>query len=207
MPYRAWEQDEEFLKIYEKIKEATYIDITRCHILYQLALNMKTLPGAVAEVGVCKGGSLRLIAEALPKKVVYGFDTFEGLPPADLAKDGPKVEEAKGGKFKVEYERVKAYLSGYSNVLLYKGMFPESGKLVKDQRFCFVHLDVDLYKSYTDCLEFFYSKMLTGGFIVCDDYGFIGSCPGAKPAVDKFFADKVEHPIVSMVGQALIIKK
>ena len=38
-----------------------------------------------------------------------------------------------------------------------------------------------------------------------DDYGF-ASCPGARKAIDEFFADKTEKPLAMLTGQALIIK-
>jgi len=44
-----------------------------------------------------------------------------------------------------------------------------------------------------------------GGFIVCDDYGF-PSCPGARAAVDEFFAGKTAFPLCLPTGQALVFK-
>ena len=44
-----------------------------------------------------------------------------------------------------------------------------------------------------------------GGFILCDDYGF-PSCPGARSAVDRFFAGKTAIPLCLPTGQALIFK-
>jgi len=43
-----------------------------------------------------------------------------------------------------------------------------------------------------------------GGFFF-DDYGF-PTCPGARQAVDEFFADKPEVPLVLPTGQAIVIK-
>ena len=39
-----------------------------------------------------------------------------------------------------------------------------------------------------------------------DDYGF-ESCPGAKQAVDEFFRDKAEKPLVLPTAQAIIFKQ
>lgn len=41
--------------------------------------------------------------------------------------------------------------------------------------------------------------------MVFDDYGF-PTCPGARKAVDEFFADKRETPIVLPTGQAVAIR-
>ncbi len=40
--------------------------------------------------------------------------------------------------------------------------------------------------------------------MVFDDYGF-ESCPGAKQAVDEFFADKNERPWYLPTGQCVVI--
>jgi len=70
---------------------------------------------------------------------------------------------------------------------------------------CFAHIDLDLYQGVLDTLAFVYPRMPTGGVIVCDDYGF-ASCPGARRAIEEFFADKPEKPLALLTGQAVIHK-
>ena len=41
--------------------------------------------------------------------------------------------------------------------------------------------------------------------MLLDNYGSL-SCPGAKTAVDEFFADKPEHVIYLPTAQAFVIK-
>jgi len=41
--------------------------------------------------------------------------------------------------------------------------------------------------------------------MIFDDYGF-PTCPGAQQAVDEFFEDKPEVPLVLTTGQALVFK-
>ena len=64
---------------------------------------------------------------------------------------------------------------------------------------------MDIYKSVIDCCEFIYPRLLKGGVLIFDDYGF-RSCPGAKKAVDYFFRDKIEVPLILPTGQAIIFK-
>ena len=37
-----------------------------------------------------------------------------------------------------------------SNVQFYPGFFPDTAVSLVDQQFCFVHIDVDIYKSVVD---------------------------------------------------------
>ena len=73
-------------------------------------------------------------------------------------------------------------------------------------KFCFVHLDVDLYQPTLDSLTFFYEKMIQGGIILCDDYGFT-TCPGAKKAMDSFFSDTHEEVVSLPTGQGFVVRK
>lgn len=72
------------------------------------------------------------------------------------------------------------------------------------KKFCFVHLDVDLYKSTKDCLEFFYPRMVRGGIILTHDYNYVFK--GVKKAYNEFFANKPEAVIKLADYQALMVK-
>ena len=41
--------------------------------------------------------------------------------------------------------------------------------------------------------------------MIFDDYGF-PSCPGARRAVDEFFLDKHEIPLILATGQAVVFR-
>jgi len=156
--------------------------------------------GDIAEVGVYKGGSAKLICENKENKLLHLFDTFEGLP--DLCEiDDPK--QFHKGQFLCSFENVKDYLREYQNVRFYKGLFPLTAEPLKNKKFSFVNLDVDLYKSTLSCLEFFYPKMNRGGIIISHDYS---GASGVRKAFDEFFEDKQE-PIIELSGsQCLIVR-
>ena len=86
-----------------------------------------------------------------------------------------------------------------------KGWVPETFAGLEDKSFCFAHIDLDLYQGVLDSLTFLYPRMSAGGIIVLDDFGF-ASCPGARRAVDEFFADKPEFPLALQTCQGLIHK-
>ena len=134
-------------------------------------------------------------------KSLYLFDTFSGMPAVDPHKD--IFQEGAFGD--TSLEKVKAYLSDCKNVNLYQGLFPDTATSIKDKTFCFVRVDVDIYQSVMDCCNFFYGRMTRGGIIIFDDYGYL-KCPGAKMAVDEFFADKSESPCYISTGQCVVIR-
>jgi len=90
-------------------------------------------------------------------------------------------------------------------VFYHKGWIPQRFADVSESDFCFVHLDVDLYQPTLDSLQFFYDRMPRGGIILCADYGFI-TCPGARQAMDAFFAAKKENIVCLPTGQAFVQK-
>lgn len=168
--------------------------------IYTAVKKTEKIEGDIAEVGVYKGGSAKLIRE-ITKKPLHLFDTFEGLP--DLSKhDNP--EHFHKGEYSSSLEGVKNYLKNYSNISFYKGLFPATAEPVKNKKFSFVHLDVDLYESTINCLKFFYPRMSRGGVIISHDYP---GAKGVKKAFDEFFEDKLEIIIEPFgTGQGLIVK-
>nr|QOL00457.1 hypothetical protein [uncultured organism] len=72
--------------------------------------------------------------------------------------------------------------------------------------FAFVHIDLDIHDAILAATGFLYSRMPSGAIIVYDDHGF-PSCPGARAAVDTFFADKPEIPIVLPTAQCVVWKR
>lgn len=107
-----------------------------------------------------------------------------------LTIDTPK--HSKGDFSNTSSEAVSEFLSPLNNVLLFKGFFPNPQlKDDFDRTFSFVHLDVDLYKSTLDCLEFFWPRMVKGGIIISDDYKWAHT-PGVKMAFDEFFKNELD---------------
>lgn len=203
-PIRPWDDDPAFSKLMKPISSRTLVDPVRCFLLYKLALQCRKIGGDVAEVGVYRGGTARLLAEAFgqTKKTIHLFDTFSGMPPAD-----PKKDWHRRGDFDdTSLTSVRSFLMDYSSVRLHAGLFPQTAaSLETGSTFSFVHVDVDIYQSVLDSCCFFYPRLERGGVMVFDDYGFL-TCPGAKLAVDEFFQENPEEPCYLPTGQCLVIK-
>lgn len=192
----------EFAKNLREIRKETELlleDIEAYHI-YMAVKTTQKIPGDIAEVGVYRGGSAKIICSAKGDKALHLFDTFEGLPKVDeIDMVWPFYE----GKFAASYESVKEYLKENTDVHFYKGIFPGTAGPVCDKKFSLVNLDVDCYESTKQSLEFFYPRMSRGGVIISHDYI---TAPGVKKAFDEFFDGK-EEPVLETAGsQCLVVK-
>ena len=173
----------------------------------QLIKKAVKLEGDIIECGVFRGRTLLRLANYVNSvnkdKTLFGLDSFEGFPTDTIIEGdlGPNRTMAKvKGRFKntggarERIERVAKHLG--LNVELHKGFFENTlPNVVKDGRkFCFIHLDCDIYESYKTCLNSLYESLVPGGIMLFDEY----ACPiwpGATAAVDEFFSDRPERPI------------
>lgn len=208
-----WLDDPDFRATLAKINERaiTGIPNDRCYVLLEFARKARNIPGDIAECGCRFGKSSLFILDALMRdksRMMHIFDSFEGIskPNArDLDTKGKTVWE--GGDLAVGEDILSANLTDHKGRFkTYKGWIPERFKEVAKKRFCFVHIDVDLYDPTLDSIEFFYPRLKPGGVMICDDYGS-AYCPGAKAAFDEFFADKPEQVIALPTAQAVVIKR
>ncbi len=175
--------------------------------LAHIALAIRTIKtdhidGAFAEVGVYKGETSGFIHLLAPEKLLYLFDTFEGFP-ADF-RDSWDLTKF---QFKdTNLELVKKNLKNLKNIVFRKGIFPDTAKGLEHEKFAFVMLDLDLYKSTLAGLEFFYPRMERGGYIFMHDY--YSTEEGVPKAVQHFFQDKPEKPIeLPDVKGSVVIRK
>lgn len=171
--------------------------ITQDRLDSLVKLCSKTAYHIIAEVGVYKGGSLKVLSEAFPYAKIFGFDTFEGLPSAHWNKN----EVHKPGDFSdTSKQDVEEFIDS-ENVTLIEGLFPESAMDLEHYIFDFVHVDIDFYEGVVQSLEFFFPLLRKGGVMVFDDYEW-PMCPGVKKALEEF-----GEPIHESVPyQAYIIK-
>ncbi len=195
-----------FQQRYASIKPHTLVSAERCW--YLCALLRQALAagdGSVFETGTYRGGTalmLRQEIEALPeRRPFFIFDSFEGMRETDAARDRHRP----GDLSDTSLEHVQSVVGTPDFITYKKGWVPETFVGLEDQRIAFAHVDVDLYASVLGSCEFIFPRLIAGGVIVFDDYGFPNN-PGARSAVNEFFADARETPIVLSGGQAFVMK-
>lgn len=196
-PYGVYLHDNVISSFWDPIRFATI----------SLAINTiknENIKGNLAEVGVYKGESSKLIHLLAPNRKLYLFDTFEGFPIKYLENNH------ESHRFKdTNLEIVKRNIGDLENVIIRKGIFPDTAKNLENEKFSFVSIDVDLYLSTLKGLEFFYPRISEGGYILIHDYNNpFESNNAVFRAVKEFMNNKPEKiiEIPDINGTALIRK-
>lgn len=175
----------------------------------QLLVESLTVDGEIVECGLGKLNTFKIILKTLisenhAHRVVWGYDSFEGLPEDNFHQKKAKRKThqliKKGWKqpdwvLDLEKTRKQLLLSGYpdANLKLIKGFFEKSlfePNLPK--QISYLHLDCDLYSSYKVCLNRLFNKVSAGGIIIFDEYKYgpdLDRWPGAAIAIDEFFKE------------------
>jgi len=168
--------------------------------LYYVVKNLAKIPGDIAEIGVYKGGSAKIICEACDNKTVYLFDTFNGIPNVMNQND---CQEVYTGMHTASIDVCKKLLAQYKNVKIHSGIFPFPCAEIADRSFSFVHLDVDTYQSTLEGIRFFYPKLASAGIILCHNY--LDNC-GVHKAMHDFVTDKTETVLPYIGTFGMIVK-
>lgn len=147
-------------------------------IIRQQVRETKDVPGDIVEVGVFEGASCAIIREESDKEL-WMFDTFAGFPDKLDASDSPNYFI---GDCAATEDKLKEHFKNDKKAHIIKGVFPETGGVLKDKKFSLVHIDVDIYLSTKESLQFFLGRMNPGGIILIHDYP---AHPGVKKAVQE----------------------
>ncbi len=187
---------------------ASLVDRFRMLVLQQLLRSTESLDGEVWELGVYRGGTALLIRNTMAAGPGPGqrcfrlFDTFCGLPQPD-----PEHDLHREGEFAdVSLDAVKAVVGADDFLDFRPGMIPHTFVGLEKSTLRFAHVDLDLYEPIAAAVEFIYPRLLPGGIMVFDDYGF-ATCPGARAAVDAFCVPRRLPLVVLPTGQAFLIKR
>jgi O-methyltransferase len=182
----------------------------------------RAVPGAFAECGVWRGGSVLtmiLVLQGLgvDDRDIHLFDTFEGMtapteedtspldPPAleTWAEAQESGERAWSELFSHEVfdeAAVRELLvsTGYPSERLHFARGPVEQTLPEaaPERLALLRLDTDWYESTRHELEQLWPRLSDGGVLIVDDYGH---WEGARRAVDEFFATSAAPVLLSRI--------
>ncbi len=183
-------------------------------------LHRAGIAGAFVECGVWRGGSSMLMAtESLRVgnvRELYLYDTFEGMPPPEavdvdfqgvaashkLDAHSNKIESSIfWARAQLDVVRANLDTTGYPQHQLHYvvGKVEDTLPAQMPASIALLRLDTDWYSSTKHELEHLYPLLKPGGILIIDDYGY---WKGARKAVDEYFADKPDAPLLVRVDQS-----
>ena len=135
----------------------------------------------------------------------YLCDTFEGVVKATSQDDDYRGAEHADTSQQLVENLLQSL--GVKNARLLKGVFPDdTAHLIEPgARFRLCHIDVDVYQSAKDVMNWVWSRMVDGGMVVYDDYGFRG-CAGITKYINEQLAEKDRLVLHNLNGHAIVVK-
>ena len=195
--------------LFLKVLPYTMVEYERLANAYEVArlAERNKIRGAFVECGVWKGGAAALMAhvakEAKSRRKIWLFDSFEGLPEPTkedglqarvyaLDRDSGRlasIQKCVGPLEDVRRLFFSILKLNAEDIYFGKGWFQDV--LPKEKQnvgeIAVLRLDADWYESTKCALENLYDNVVSGGYILVDDYGHWEGC---KRAVDEFLAKR-----------------
>jgi hypothetical protein len=169
------------------------------------------LDGLVAECGCLKGLSSYVLCAALRRanaafdgRGYEIYDSFQGLSepePQDLTGGASApAGDVRAGRYSAPLDQVKRALGAFPHIAFFPGWIPLAFEQAPGKAYRFVHVDVDLHQPTRDSFAYFWPRLVVGGVMVCDDYGW----PGAKLAVEEFCKTNGIDAEITPSNQAIV---
>ncbi len=171
-------------------------------------MNLHGIEGDFVECGTYKGGTAAALAlELAQNRHLWLYDSFEGMPET-TEKDGMEAGQWVGQcvAAQADLERALAIVEApQDRYTIRPGWFSETFQQPLPDRIALLHCDADWYDSVTIVLETLYDRIVEGGAIVFDDFGYWEGC---REAVFNFCRGRGIAPLIERVGpdQAFWIK-
>jgi O-methyltransferase len=165
------------------------------------------IEGDIVECGVWKGGSMLAAAETLlkfenSKRHLYLYDTFEGMSEPtelDISFNNEKANHLLNADKDKEKNLIWAFSSletvkqtmsmldyPSDNIHYIKGKVEETIPATLPEKIAILRLDTDWYESTKHELIHLFPRLVKGGVLIIDDYGF---WKGARKAVDEYIVE------------------
>jgi len=188
----------------------------RLHTLVWAARTAAVHAGDFVECGVFKGDMSWVVAnvlgDAIKDRTFFLYDSFEGLSPA-LAKasdypDHPDFIEKVNEVYRdpAIYETVMTRFADMPHIKVIRGYVPDTFQIAIPEKIAFLHVDLNSPPAEIAVLETLFDRVVSGGIIVFDDYGWL-HYRLQRDAEDRFMAAR-GHTILELpTGQGLVIKQ
>lgn len=181
-----------------------------------LVLRMNTLiwafenalhrPGDIVECGVWRGFSFGFLTDyfdfAGVPKTLWLYDTFAGIP----AEYDSEKHDSEAFREPGLYEGVVQRFAGFPNVRIVRGLLPMSLAGNSPEKIALLHLDLNSSKAEIETLEVLFDRVVPGGMIVFDDYGWTGY-QAQHDAEKAWMAERGYRIFETPNGQGILLKR
>lgn len=210
----GFREDERFVQAHRRNAETQQEQSLgwRLHSLAWAARHALKLDGDFVECGVWKGFCFGFLTDYLDfgnqDRLLYLYDTFSGIPDDMNSEHRSNAiyEQDLGDDPDAIYEAVRRRFAGLANVRIVRGRIPDSFAGDCPERIALLHIDLNSAASEIATLEALFDRVVTGGAIVFDDYGWHGYS-AQRRAEDAFMADRAHTILELPTGQGLVIKQ
>ena len=179
------------------------------HLNLWAIYHAKLLNGDFVECGVwraatAKANMVYIDFQNMDDRKYYLFDTFCGL--TKEYSDSESYEMYKNDYKDDVYSFVVDVFKENHNVIIVRGPVPDTLTKVNIRRVAYLSIDMNCAFPEIEALKYFWPKIVPGGLIILDDYGWGGVHEKQKQAHDAF-AESVGVKILTLpTGQGMIIK-
>ena len=181
----------------------------RLHTLAWAAKNAFLVEGDFVECGVLKGFCSEVLLKYLDfgnlPRQAYLYDTFAGLPEKTSTAEERQSWDYAQYDPEVVYSEVQKKFSAYNNVNIVRGIVPDSFEAAVPEKIAFLHIDMNSVQAEILALEYLFDKVVPGGMIVLDDFGW--TCNANQMKSELEFMNNRGHTILELpTGQGVVIK-
>ena len=181
----------------------------RVHVACWLAERASHLEGDLIECGVNRGGIARAIVaylgDRLKEKQFYLLDTYEGIPESILSEQESRHQAVFKKVYTECLREVMNTFSPFPEVVIVKGLVPNTFGMVNSNKFCFVHIDMNNAQSEIAAAEYLWPRLVAGGFMLLDDYGWQINID-QRTAFNQFAQERGLTVLALPTGQGLLMK-
>ena len=175
--------------------------VWRTAVLAWAARNGLRRPGDFVECGCYRGISARIVCDTVGfgtldrRFVLYDlFDYPQGSTHTRMPGMGPEL-----------LDEVRRRFADLPNVAVHKGAVPDVLEGTAPERIALLHLDMNQAAPEIGALERLFDRIVPGGFVVLDDYGYM-PYRAQRDAERAWFAARGYDVLELPTGQGLVLK-
>lgn len=222
----SWDVDDFSKSTWHAVEERTQTGPARVFALIDAVryTSERSQRGDIVECGVWRGGSMLAAAMTLgtlpgDTRRIFLYDTFNGMPSPgeddfrfrdgaharELLASSPRTADvwAHATRHDVEQGFEEAGIDS-SKLVYVEGLMEETIPEVAPENISVLRLDSDYYSSTSHCLRHLYPRLVSGGVLIIDDYGWWN---GARRAVDEYFEETGSAPYMIRCDEGRVAVK